>query len=47
MIDIINAVQTNDNFKLERNIWKLLMVNSNTWNPLTVCKQMINIKHNY
>ena len=26
---------------------KLLEFGSNTWNHLTVCKQMINIKYNY
>ena len=33
-------------FILHRDTWqtKLLMFNGNTWNPLTVCKQMINAK---
>ena len=35
--------------ELYKNSWwiKLLMVNINTWNHLTVYKQIINIKLNY
>ena len=34
------------NIELDRNTWwiELLMLNSNIWNHLTVCKQVINIK---
>ena len=34
------------NIKLDRNtgLTELLMLNSNTWNHITVCKQMINIR---